>query len=448
MTPERALFREPTPRDKLRDAWSRVSRVLSRPWVVWTLFLLVVAGVIWFHLPSMHQPLLEHHSFRQTQTAWTALIFHEQGIDLFHPKIPVFGPPYDLPFEFPLYQAIAALVMNAGVAPDLAMRITGLATFLLAMLLISRLVARLAGEAAAFVAVLAFAVCGLGLLWARTSTIEYFVVDASLAMLYGALRWHESRHWAWWALALGAGVIAMLVKPTTAVMYVPALLALGWYGWRAGRERPLTKPLLYGAALLALIAIPLLFGGLWTIYADKIKAANPFTVGQTSAALTTWNFGTIPQRLNPDTWGLILGRVNDGGDGLLTKTPVLPASDNHIRRTTAFGLAADGSASFVDDTEIRGQMAPAYRQHYQAEGDRLAKYEKQWNGSLPGIQLDKVSFGPGVAALELPVTVHAEGKVPQLGAASAGGWSVPVTGETKSHAASRGRRGRTAAVPP
>jgi hypothetical protein len=311
VTPERTLFREPTLLDKIGEAFARVSRVLSRPWVVWTLFILTVAGVIWFHLPSMHQALLEHHSFRQTQTAWTALIFHEQGIDLFHPKIPVFGPPYDVPFEFPLYQAIAALVMNAGVEPDLAMRVTGLATFLLAMLLISRLVARLAGEAAAFVAVLAFAVCGLGLLWARTSTIEYFVVDASLAMLYGALRWHESRHWAWWALALGAGVVAMLVKPTTAVMYVPALLALAWTGYRAGRDRPLGRPWLYAVALLALIVVPLLLGGLWTIYADNVKAANPFTVGQTSAALTKWNFGTIPQRLNPATWELILGRVNE-----------------------------------------------------------------------------------------------------------------------------------------
>lgn len=311
MTPERALFREPTPFDSARAALDRVSAVLSRPWVVWTLFLLVVAGVIWFHLPSMNQPLLEHHSFRQTQTAWTALIFHEQGIDLFHPKIPVFGPPWDVPFEFPLFQAIAALVMNAGVEPDLAMRATGLATFLLAMLLTSRLVARLAGEAAALVAVLAFAVCGLGLLWARTSMIEYFVVDASLAMLYGALRWHESRHWAWWGLALGAGVIAMMVKPTTAVIYLPAVLALGWTGFRAGRERPLGRPLLYAGALLALIAVPLLFGGLWTLYADRIKAASEFTANQTSAALTTWNFGTIPQRLNPETWGLILGRVNE-----------------------------------------------------------------------------------------------------------------------------------------
>ncbi len=305
------MSEETTLRERARATFGRAREILSKPYVAWALFLAVVACVIWFHLPSMSQRLLEHHSFRQTQTAWTALIFHEQGIDLFHPKVPVFGPPWDLPFEFPLFQALAALVMNAGVAPDLAMRATGLATFLLTMLILWRLVARLAGEAAALVAVLALAACGLGLLWSRTSMIEYFVVASSLALLYGALRWHESRQWAWWGLALSAGVVAMLVKPTTAVMYLPAVLALGWTGWRAGRDRPLAKPLLYAAALLALIVIPLAFGAMWTMYADKIKAASPFTADQTSAALTTWNFGTIAQRLSPDTWKLIFDRMEE-----------------------------------------------------------------------------------------------------------------------------------------
>src|SRR5205085_12613113 len=130
-------------------------------------------------------------------TAWTALIFHQQGIDLFHPKVPVFGPPWEVPFEFPLFQALAALVMDAGVPTDLAMRSTGFFTFIVAMFILWRLVARLAGEAAGLISVLAFAVCALALLWARTSMIEYFVVAASLAMIYGALRWHESNHWAW-----------------------------------------------------------------------------------------------------------------------------------------------------------------------------------------------------------------------------------------------------------
>ena len=94
-------------------------------------------------------------------------------------------------------------------------------------------------------------------------------------------------------------------------MYLPALLALGWTGWRAGSARPLRKPLLYAAGLLALIAIPLVFGAMWTMYADKIKAASPFTAGQTSAALTTWNFGTMDQRLSPDLWKLIFDRMDE-----------------------------------------------------------------------------------------------------------------------------------------
>ena len=50
---------------------------------------------------TLDQPLLERHSFRQTQTAYTARIFHEEGIDLLHPKLPVLGEPFEVPFEFP-----------------------------------------------------------------------------------------------------------------------------------------------------------------------------------------------------------------------------------------------------------------------------------------------------------------------------------------------------------
>src|SRR3990172_12922435 len=80
--------------------------------------------------PTLDQPLLEAHSFRQTQTAYTALVFHEQGIDLLHPKMPVLGAPFEVPFEFPLFQAGASLVMDAGVRPDVALRLSGLACFL------------------------------------------------------------------------------------------------------------------------------------------------------------------------------------------------------------------------------------------------------------------------------------------------------------------------------
>ena len=281
---------------------------------------LFLVGLFVWHLPSLEQKLLEVHSFRQTQTAWTALIYHRDGIDLLHPMVPVLGPPFDLPFEFPLFQALASLVMDVGVAPDVAMRFSGLVSFMVAAVLLWRLATRLAGEWTGLVALLALCLAPLGLLWSRTSMIEYFVVGAALAMLYAALRWHDGGRPAWYAVALCAGAVAVLVKPTTAVLYLPALAVLAWPGVRSAAHRPVPAAWRYVAAMAALLIVPILLGAAWTVYADGIKAANEFTARQTSAALATWNYGTIPQRLNLTTWELIGTRFENylaGGAGIL-----------------------------------------------------------------------------------------------------------------------------------
>ena len=80
--------------------------------VRWLPAVLLVFTVL-IHLPTFDQPLVERHNFRQTQTAFTARIYHEEGIDLFDPKLPVLGPPWEVPFEFPLFQAAA----SKGAAP-------------------------------------------------------------------------------------------------------------------------------------------------------------------------------------------------------------------------------------------------------------------------------------------------------------------------------------------
>jgi hypothetical protein len=46
------------------------------------------------------------------------------------PEVPVHGPPWTFGFEFPLFQAVGSLLMDLGLAPDPAMRILGMATFL------------------------------------------------------------------------------------------------------------------------------------------------------------------------------------------------------------------------------------------------------------------------------------------------------------------------------
>lgn len=117
--------------------------------------------------------------------------------------------------------------------------------------------------------------------------------------------------------ALVAGLTAMLVKPTTAALWIVPLLAYtaaterpGWRSWIRDRREPV---------LVAIIVVPFLAALAWTAHADAIKAANPGTAWLTSARLSTWNFGTFEQRLVWENWTTVLGRIT----GAMTGYPAL-----------------------------------------------------------------------------------------------------------------------------
>jgi hypothetical protein len=253
--------------------------------------------------PTLGQPLLGYHGFRQTQTAYTARIYHDQGIDLLHPKLPVLGEPFEAPFEFPLFQAAASVVMDAGVDDDPAMRLTGLACFLLTAVLLYGLVRHVADRPSAIAALVAFVATPFALLWGRTSMIEYLATAGAVGFAWATVAWRENRRPEIAGLALAAWLVGMLVKPTTAAFWL--LPALGYRPTnprRASRGRT-------GAVLAVLVLVPLLATALWTRHADAIKAASPLTDWLTSSALEHWNFGTASQRFDRGVWGVIGGRV-------------------------------------------------------------------------------------------------------------------------------------------
>jgi 4-amino-4-deoxy-L-arabinose transferase-like glycosyltransferase len=273
---------------------------LRTPPIAVGLALLGLALVI--HIPTLNQPLLETQEFRQTQTAYTALIFHLQGIDLLRPQVPVFGPPFALPIEFPLFQAAAAIVMDLGVAPDAAVRLTALACFLITALLVWRLLVALAGEAAGLAGLAAFLFSPLGLLLSRMSLIEYMATAGSLAFIFWALRWHQTGRWVWYFAALAAGLVGLLVKMTTGVMYLVPLMILALVVWRRG-QLPVARRSVYALAIAALFGIPLVLTACWTFYADGVRASNPASAWlSSSGGLTSVYFGTLQQKLDPSTW--------------------------------------------------------------------------------------------------------------------------------------------------
>ena len=283
----------------------RLRRGATRPFLVEAaLVVCVLAVFVAYVAPTLDRPLLEKHAWRQTQTAFTARVFHERGIDLLHPALPVFGEPFQVPFEFPLFQAAASVVMDAGVEEDMAMRVTGLACFLLTALLLFGLVRHVAGPISALAAVMAFVMTPFSLVWARSSMIEYLATAGAVGFAWATIVWREKPRRLSGVLALVAGLVGMLVKPTTAVLWIlPALL------YRPEQTSESRTRLPRRAWTAALVVVPLAAAYLWTRHADEIKAASPPTAFLTSSRLQEWNFGTLDQRLDPDAWLVVLKRL-------------------------------------------------------------------------------------------------------------------------------------------
>ena len=259
---------------------------------------LLVIGLL-IRVPHLSQPFTALSSFRQTETAYPALIYHEQGINLLHPQLPVFGSPWQVPFEFPLFQAMAALVMNLGVATDLALRATGLICFMATAVAVWGLVRHLSTRTAAVIALLVFLLSPFNIWWSRSSMIEYMATALSVGYVWAGMIWIDKRQNRFAALAIVLGSLAMAVKVTSAVFWMVPLLLY----WSRGPRPPLRVLLRDRLNVsLVLLLVPLIVCVLWTHYADGIKASSPATSWLTSEALFTWNFGTIAQRLSVHAW--------------------------------------------------------------------------------------------------------------------------------------------------
>ena len=123
--------------------------------------------------------------------------------------------------------------------------------------------------------------------------IETIAVAAVLGSVYEALRWDRGGSRVHFAAAIALAALAALLKITTAAIWLaPAIFLLH-------RSR---------LASIALVATAAVVGVGWTTYTDAIKAASPATAWLTSTELRDWTFGTIAQRLDPETWRAIFLR--------------------------------------------------------------------------------------------------------------------------------------------
>ena len=264
----------------------------------------VLTGVLAVVLrwPIMNFPLSEAYAFRQFQTTLMIREYMENGLFQVSP-LPVFGPPWQVPMEFPLFQWVAALGGNlVGASPQIAGRLTALVFFLVCAVFVALIGTRLYSARTGFAGFVIFLFAPFGWQWGSAPLIEFAATAGALMSVYLFMVWVDRR--SWWLIILMTLTLSImtLVKITTGVVWVIPIVAvaLTWKNSTGVREVLTRWPLVIP------LAISLILGLVWTRFSDTFKGSNQFTQFLTSESLTTWNFGSVDQRLDTRNWFRIL----------------------------------------------------------------------------------------------------------------------------------------------
>lgn len=272
------------------------ARWLNLPGWVWLALLVVVTGSYCIGTPFSA-------SFRECQTAMIARNLWRDGWSgLLMPRIDWFGnePGYML-LEFPLYNALVAMVYSVGGLHEWLGQLVSLGCSLGAVLLLYGIVRRTDGERIAIVAAVLAALTPLQQFIGQNFLPEPLLILCLLAALYAMLRYTEEAAAGWLALATLAATAGLLVKSPAGLVLMLPLAFLAWtrHGWRFAM-----RPAMWAAAILALGIYTA-----WQKHADHINAQfYPYFVS-TAPSQLYWNFGPLAMRWDWHFYTRIAGRL-------------------------------------------------------------------------------------------------------------------------------------------
>ena len=281
-------------------------------------------NLVWILLAAfsfvIRRPYLYDASYqwRSIHTEMTAYWFVREGINLINYQTPLFGPPWQIPIEFPLFQATAAIIFRTGLGNlDFACRLTALLYFYLSALILYLLCKKIFFDRRISVITLSlYLFLPFNIQYSTEPLIDYLALALALSYFYFILLWLDTRSSFWNALlATIFGSLTMLVKPTTMpVVVVPIVVfvlkdILVIYGkdfkppfnLKSVFDKVWTERF-YWFTLLMMAVLPLSIGSIWTRHADLIKGRSVFTAWHTSQAMVNWYFGTWSLRMDQHVW--------------------------------------------------------------------------------------------------------------------------------------------------
>ena len=282
---------------------------------------LAILCSLWALTREWDKPLLDLHSFRQTQTAISTYYMVGTPSVFIDYITPVLGKPWRIPMEVPFYQWIVARWHElTGMGLDQSGKLFSIVFLFACIWPVWKLQAALEIPVNAHWLTMAiFLSVPLHLYWGRAFLIETMGLFLSLSMAACIFAGYQKKNWRWLLVGLAFGVFAALCKITTWALAcgVTGLLVLFSNGI------PKRKDFLWVAAASFAAVLPIIPGKLWLAHGDKVKNANPFArtaLISSSEKQADWNFGTWEQKTNPDVWIHICRHITDQ---LFVSVPIL-----------------------------------------------------------------------------------------------------------------------------
>lgn len=285
----------------------------------WLIFLAGLIFCLSQLAASFSHPILDQYSFRQTQTAISVYWIIKGGPWIAY-QTPVLGSPWSLPFEFPLYQWLVAIVAKA--MPFLSLDESGRIIselFFIGMIWPMR---RIASHQERGVSLLLIS-SGLLMLspiyafWSRSFMMESTALFFSAWFVAALMDFLKAPSQFGFTEMTLTAILAAMIKITTFVgfSFAGALIVL-YFAYR-DRTRIATarQIIIYGGIAVA-IAASVLMLWLWVHYSDELKSGNLVGRLYTGAALKRWNFGTLAQRESAALMEVILRRAPNEAVGL------------------------------------------------------------------------------------------------------------------------------------
>jgi hypothetical protein len=269
-------------------------------------FCVLVVHSLWVFSIGWDHTILDQYGFRQAQTAISVDYIAHGGPWLDY-ETPVLGPPWSIPFEFPLYQWTAALFVTAfHLRVDQACRITSVAFFYLSFCPLNLLLATLGlNKVQRWPFFILMLVSPTYLFWSRAALIESCSVFLGITYLWLSAKYINEPRTTTGVAAICLGCLGAMVKlPTFCGFSLCAGLILLGKG-RAGHMRTRSELQRLVIAGIYLLVMPMMVGYGWTRYADAIKLRNLLAGFIVSSALNAFTFGPLKLRFEPQFWSVI-----------------------------------------------------------------------------------------------------------------------------------------------